>query len=258
MESTRKLRRELAYEMAKLHGLQESVDVASDDSSAKALATQIRTQAGVCLDLLDHYQSSVPGRMWSDAERRCRPLREDLRRTEKLFRVTSGEWEGRTERISYAHRPNDWGWDDVYALVGDPGPTETDRLEKQDADLSSDVALSRFYVEAHNRQDLEGLMELIGDDVEFKRAGDAPLHGRAAVRQQYEREWAEHKSMIINIDQMFEADGKVAIEIHVDTGSPSCVHYDGVVVHDWNDEGRLVRYHLYVDEVTSAEECRYG
>lgn len=33
------------------------------------------------------------------------------------------------------------------------------------------------------------------------------------------------------------------------------VHYDGVVVHHWSDEGRLTRYQLFVDEVSSAEGC---
>ena len=60
MESTRKLRRELGYELAKLQALQESVDQTQDDASAKALAVQIREQAGICLTRLDRYQSSVP------------------------------------------------------------------------------------------------------------------------------------------------------------------------------------------------------
>jgi hypothetical protein len=94
--STRKLRKELTYEVAKLHALQHSLDPTLDDVSAKASAVQIREQAGICLDLLDQYQSSPPGRMWSGAERKCQPLRENLKRTERLFRAASGEWERRT------------------------------------------------------------------------------------------------------------------------------------------------------------------
>lgn len=259
MDSTRKLRRELGYEIAKLHGLQESVDLTVDDSDAKALATQIREQAGVCLNLLDHYQSSVPGRMWSDAERRCQPLREDLRRTEKLFRVTSGEWERRPERSPYFHAIGDWIFEDPYGPVDDPGdalPRARDELTE--THIVSYLDLSRRYIAAHNHLDLDGLMDLVDDDVEFKRAGDPPLNGKTAVRGQYQREWAEHKSTTINIKELFDADQKVAIEIHVDTGPPSTVHYDGVVVHHWNDEGRLVRYQLYIDEVTAADYCWFG
>jgi hypothetical protein len=94
--STRKLRKELTDEVAKLRGLQRSLDPTLDDVSVRAFATQIREQAGICLDLLDQYQSSAPGRMWSDAETKCQPLREDLKRTEMLSRAASGEWERRT------------------------------------------------------------------------------------------------------------------------------------------------------------------
>jgi hypothetical protein len=103
--NSRKLRKELSGELDKLHGLvgvwrlpvagQHSADGTLDDVSARVLAKQIREQAEVCLGLLDQYQASVPGPMWSDAERRCVPLREDLRQTEMLFRAASGEWEGR-------------------------------------------------------------------------------------------------------------------------------------------------------------------
>jgi hypothetical protein len=94
--STRKLRKELTYEVAKLRGLQQSLDQNPDEASAKALVIQIREQAGICLGLLDQYQSSAPGQMWSVAERKCQPLREDLKRTEMLFRAASGEWQRRT------------------------------------------------------------------------------------------------------------------------------------------------------------------
>jgi hypothetical protein len=97
MDRTRKLRRELGYGLAKLRGLEESVDASNDDSSARALAIQTREQAEICLHLLDQYQSSVPSRMWSDAERRCHPLREDLRRIGVRLRTVSGEWELRSE-----------------------------------------------------------------------------------------------------------------------------------------------------------------
>ena len=120
--------------------------------------------------------------------------------------------------------------------------------------MTSVVELSRRYVEAHNRQDLDGLMVLVDDDVEFKRAFDPPLNGKAAVRLQYEQDWANHKDEVVNIRQVFVAEGMVAIEIHVDSGPPSNVLYDGCVVHHWNDERHLARYQLYVDEVTSAQE----
>jgi hypothetical protein len=99
--STRKLRRELTYEIVTLRGLQQSLDPSLDDVSAKALAARIRRQAGICLNLLDRYQASVPGRMWFYAEKRCRPLRDELKRTEMLYRAASGEWERVPERLAH-------------------------------------------------------------------------------------------------------------------------------------------------------------
>jgi hypothetical protein len=255
VESTRKLRSELTYEVAKLNGLQRSGDLTVDDASTKALAMEIRRQAGICLGLLDRYQSSLPGRMWSYAENKCQPLREDLKRTEMHFREVSGEFQRSTQRRTYRHPAREWSWDEIYEVEDCLDSSDSGaRNESKEAHATSDVALSRRFVEAHNCQDLDGLMILVDDGVEFKRAFDPPLHGKAAVRLQYEQDWADHKSVVVNIRQVFEAEGMVAIEIHVDSGPPSNVLHDGVVVLHWNEEGRLARYHLYVDEVTSVEE----
>ena len=264
MDRTRKLRRELGYGIAKLRVLEKSVDPADDDAGAKALATQIRVQAGVCLDLLDQYQLAVPGRMWTYAETKCRPLRDDLKRTELLFRDASGEFERRPEVRPYVHQMPEWKWGDGYESDDDLGGAEAgadpeydDELRYDDgpmhAEFASFMELSGCYIEAHNRQDLDGLMELVDDDVVFKRAFDPPLNGKAAVRQQHEKDWADHKSEVVYITEMFEADGKIAIEVQVDSGPPSNLIYNGVVVHHWNEEGRLARSQLYVDEVVSEE-----
>lgn len=170
MDSSRKLRRQLGYEIAKLHGLQESVDLTRDDASAKALAGQIRAQAGSCLGLLDQYQSSVPSRMWSDAERRCRPLRDDLKRTEMLFRTNAGEWEGRTLTRTDVHRICDWTWDDLAGPQDGPAAAARDSLDEQTrTDLDPSPGSSGEDVEAHQRRDLAYLMA-IDDEVEHDRA----------------------------------------------------------------------------------------
>jgi hypothetical protein len=173
VESTRKLRRELGYEVAKLQGLQQTVDLTLDEASATALAVRIREQAGICLDLLDHYQSSVPGRMWSDAERKCQPLREDLKRTEMLFRANSGEWDGRALTRSHTRRPSDWVWDDFSEPVGGFGSKDPyGRGEQTDSAVTSYLAPSRGSVEDDDRQSLDSLMALV-DDVVARDAGTA-------------------------------------------------------------------------------------
>jgi hypothetical protein len=158
VESTRKLRRELGYQIAKLHGLQQSIDLTPDEPSAKSLAGQIREQAGICLGLLDEYQASVPGRLWSDAERKCQPLREELRHTEKLFRVNAGEWEGRTLTITSLYRASDWQRD------GGAGSGTCDHWAA--ADAAPHRARPGDDADADDHQSLEALMALFDDAVE--------------------------------------------------------------------------------------------
>jgi hypothetical protein len=166
VDSTRKLRKELGYGLAKLHGLQETVDLTLDDESAKALALQIREQAGICLGLLDQYQSSVPGRMWSDAERKCQPLREELKRTEMLFRVNSGQWEGRVLTHSQLQQVEEWTWDDAYASFEDLGIAEpVARHQKREPEALAS-APARDSVGAHARRIADRPTALVEDDVE--------------------------------------------------------------------------------------------
>ena len=58
----------------------------------------------------------MPGRMWFYAERTCRSLRQDLKRTAMHFRADSGEWELRTDKGLWGHTW--WGSTDL----GSPNP----------------------------------------------------------------------------------------------------------------------------------------
>lgn len=121
--------------------------------------------------------------------------------------------------------------------------------------------LSRRYIEFHNRYDLDGLLSLVDDSISFKRAEEKPLVGAAAVRHQYLEDWEDHERVVVTVRRIIESESTAAIEIHVESGPPSNVQYDGavvhdwsVVVHDWSSEGRLVKYRLYVDEVLPSAE----
>jgi hypothetical protein len=97
---TRKLRKELTYELGVLRGLEHAVGGTFDEASAKELATMIREQAETCLKLLDRYEASVSGQGWSYAQGKCQPLRDDLKRTEMLFRGAAGEWTRRAGKTA--------------------------------------------------------------------------------------------------------------------------------------------------------------
>jgi hypothetical protein len=92
--NTRTIRRDLTYELGRLRWLQNLIDETIDELDPE-LAIQIRDQAVICLELLDQYESSVPGQTWSYAARKCNPLREELKRTEMRCRTASGEWRRR-------------------------------------------------------------------------------------------------------------------------------------------------------------------
>ena len=109
--------------------------------------------------------------------------------------------------------------------------------------------LSRQYINRHNDGDLDGLLALVAEEIDFKRAGDEPLSGASAVRRQYEDDWKVHHQVVVTPRRLFENGRSVAVEIHVESGPPSNVMYDGIVVHDWDEADQLVRYRLYVDEV---------
>lgn len=258
--NSRKLKRELTFEYAKLNGLQQSVDLTLDDASTKALATEVRKQAGVCLQLLDKYQLSMPGRMRSYSEGKCQHLREDLRQTEMLFRDASGEFERRILQTSYRQRKGGpERWVDLYGLEdtldgwgSDVHGEPEGEGEEQDPPFTSHAALSHLYIEMQNSRDIDGLMELVDDDVTFKLAFDPLLRGKAAVRRQYERDWADHDSMVVDVLDVFESERSVAVEVHVDYGAPSNLRYNGIVVHRWNEDGCLTHHQLYVDEVVPA------
>lgn len=116
--------------------------------------------------------------------------------------------------------------------------------------------LSRVYIDRHNEGDLDGLLALVARDIDFKRAGDEPLRGAAAVRRQYEEDWADHDQVVVTPNRLFECGRSVAVEIHVESGPPTNVMYDGVVVHEWDDADKLINYRLYVDEVVPSSGTR--
>jgi ketosteroid isomerase-like protein len=120
--------------------------------------------------------------------------------------------------------------------------------------VKSPGQLSRRYIELHDSYDIDGMLELVDDSIYFKRAEEEPLVGAETVRRQYLEDWEGHERVAVTVRRIFESESSAAIKIHVESGPPSNVQYDGVVVHDWSGDGRLVRYRLYVDEVLPSSD----
>lgn len=114
--------------------------------------------------------------------------------------------------------------------------------------MPSPTELSRAYIAAFNAGDLDALVGFVNDSVDFKRPDEERLVSQDAVRAQYADDWSDHEQVHVHVVRMFESGLTALAEIEVDAGPPSHEWYAGVVVHDWNDEGRLVRYRVYVGD----------
>jgi len=112
--------------------------------------------------------------------------------------------------------------------------------------MPSPSELSRAYIAAFNAGDLDTLVSLVDDSVDFKRPDEEARFGQSAVRAQYEEDWSGHKHVHVHVVRLLESGSTTLVEIEVDAGPPSHEWYRGVVIHDWNAEGRLARYRLYV------------
>ena len=105
--------------------------------------------------------------MWSGGDGKLEPLREDLRRTEKVFRVHAGEWERRAETRSYTHRPFDWLWDAIDYPAEGSGRADAPSHDRQtETEVSSQPALSDGDVETEYVENLDGPFGLVDEEVE--------------------------------------------------------------------------------------------
>jgi ketosteroid isomerase-like protein len=114
--------------------------------------------------------------------------------------------------------------------------------------MTSPSDLSRAYVAAFNAGDLDALMALVDERVDFAMPDEEPLLGKEAVRLRYADGWSTHSQVRVDALRILESGSTAVAEIEVDAGPPSHEWYRGVVIHDWSDEGRLARYRLYVGD----------
>jgi|GEM_PF-6926591 len=119
--------------------------------------------------------------------------------------------------------------------------------------MQSPASLSLRYIEAHNARDLDGLAALVADEVDFKRPDLPVLTRRAQVRARYAEDWSDHGHVHVRVLRLLESGSTVVAEIEVDAGPPSHGWYRGTVIHDWDADGLLVRYRLYVGDTRRPE-----
>ncbi len=109
------------------------------------------------------------------------------------------------------------------------------------------IDLSKRLIEAYNRRDLEGLVSLIGDPVEYIRPGPTLVTSIIEVRRQYRQDWEQLDESVAEIRRAYEAGSTVAAEMtfHIRRGDHKQI-VEGAVFHEWREQ-KLIRYRAYLD-----------
>lgn len=109
------------------------------------------------------------------------------------------------------------------------------------------IELSKRLIEANNRRDLETMIGLVSDPVEFVRPGPVVLTSKEEVRQQYLRDWGLLDETQVEVRHIYEVGSTVAVELtmHARRGNERR-SVEVAVFHEWQG-GKLVRYRAYFD-----------
>jgi ketosteroid isomerase-like protein len=103
-------------------------------------------------------------------------------------------------------------------------------------------AILRSTYDAFNRRDIDAVLALLTDDVDWPNAWEGGrLQGRAAVRDYWERQWAAIDGKVFPIGFAERPDGRIAVEVDqivrdLDGGLIS----HGRVAHVYTFHGELI------------------
>ena len=97
---------------------------------------------------------------------------------------------------------------------------------------------------AFNARDVDTVLEHMQPDVEWPNGWEGGyVHGREAVREYWERQWAELNPHVEPVDFDTEKDGRTAVTVHsVVRDLDGNVVFDGMIEHVYTIEGGLIRH----------------
>jgi ketosteroid isomerase-like protein len=106
---------------------------------------------------------------------------------------------------------------------------------------------------AFNARDAEGALAVKTDDVDWPNAWEGGrVVGREAVRDYWERQWAEIHSTVTPVKADERDDGRMAVEVHQVVHSAAGEQLsDGLVLHVFEFDGELVS-RMDVEEPANA------
>ena len=102
--------------------------------------------------------------------------------------------------------------------------------------------LVRLWVEAFNRRDVDGLSELYAEEAINHQVAEAPVHGRAAIREMFAAGFAAAE-MVCIVENLFEEGEWAILEWRDPTGLRGCGFFHVV-------EGRIAFQRGYWDKLT--------
>jgi ketosteroid isomerase-like protein len=118
--------------------------------------------------------------------------------------------------------------------------------------------LTARFVAAFNARDGASLRAMLAPELEFIRPGGAVLRTPDAVLAQYEADWSMMSTSRVEPHRVVVAGDDLMAEITIHSVIDGrAVALPGAIAHRWRD-GRLVRYRLYTDRLSSVLERRGG
>jgi ketosteroid isomerase-like protein len=117
----------------------------------------------------------------------------------------------------------------------------------EEVSVGRSAELTRQYMDAFNNRDIEALIALVNDPVEFVRPRLAPIHTRDGVRARYTADWKRRPHSSVHPIRVHEIGPTIIAEVVLRGSSSSEPEVPGLVIHEWNDDGLLVRYRFFSD-----------
>lgn len=105
------------------------------------------------------------------------------------------------------------------------------------------AALTRQFFEAVARRDLEAMRSMLADDVDYRMPNLDPMTTPDEVMATYEKVFAAIGDAQITMFDLVSDGNVVAFTVSLPGGDEPRV----ALIHEWNDDGKLVRYHGFAN-----------
>lgn len=103
------------------------------------------------------------------------------------------------------------------------------------------ATLSRTFVDAFLRRDLDTMLSMIAEDVRYELTGGRTLTSRDEVRDMYISLFEAIGDAEIQVLEFIARDNRAAIILSL----PGSADAGGSIFHEWSDDGLLVRYQSF-------------